>query len=94
MSFAAPTEQEVHSTLRYMLSPRLRAQQLGYDAGYFGQKSGNLGTVTRKELSDAIRAVKSGDATLAQQELVKLTTRNPEAFGFSLNEEVTNMNSG
>ena len=77
-----------------MYDPRLRAQQLGYDAGYFGQKSGNLGTVTRKQISDAIRAVQSGDATLAQQELVKLTARYPEAFGFSLNEDVTNMNSG
>lgn len=94
VSFTAPSEKEAHSLLRHMYDPRLRAQQLGYDAGYFGQKSGNLETITRKQVSDAIRAVQSGDATLAQQELVKLTARNPEAFGFSLNEEIINMNSG
>lgn len=99
VNFTAPSEKEAHSLLRHMYDPRLRAQQLGYDAGYFGQKSGNLGTVTRRQVSDAIRAVQSGDAPLslqklAQQELVKLTARNPEAFGFSLNEEITNMNSG
>ena len=94
VSFTAPSEKEAHSLLRHMYDPRLRAQQLGYDAGYFGQKSGNLGTITRKQVSDAIRAVQSGDASLAQQELVKLTARNPKAFGFSLNEGVIDMNSG
>jgi hypothetical protein len=47
-----------------MYDPRLRAQQLGYNAGYFGQKSGNLGTITDEQVNEAIKAVKSGDASL------------------------------
>lgn len=83
-----PTEAPTpHSTLRYMISPRLRSQQLGYDLGYFGQKSGNLDVISKGELSQAVEAVKSGKATLAQQELVKLSGRNPGAFKFEFAED-------
>jgi hypothetical protein len=47
-----------------MYDPRLRTQQLGYNAGYFGQKSGNLETITVRQVTDAIKAVKSGKASL------------------------------
>ena len=64
VSFTAPTEKDGHSLLRHMYDPRLRTQQLGYNAGYFGQKSGNLETITVRQVTDAIKAVKSGKASL------------------------------
>lgn len=78
-SFSPTEAQTPHSTLRYMLSPKLRRQQLGYDWGYW-QKSGNLGLLTSQELNAANAAVAAKNATLAQQALSRQTIENPQAF--------------
>ena len=78
-SFSPTEAQTPHSTLRYMLSPKLRRQQLGYDWGYW-QKSGNLGLITSQELNAANAAVAAKNATWAQQALSRQTIENPQAF--------------
>lgn len=89
----SPTEKgSPHSVLRYTLSPRLRAQQLGYNIGY-KQSSGNLGQISKKEYKDAMNAVMKGNASGKQIALVRRTSINPKGFSFELGD-ARNINSG
>jgi len=75
-----PTEKgSPHSVLRYTLSPRLRAQQLGYDIGY-KQNDGNLKYLTIGEINAANAAVAAKNASGKQQAISRLTIDNPRAF--------------
>lgn len=82
----------VKSVLGYTLNPFARTKQLGYDIGY-KQSSGNLGQISKKELTDAYNAVKAGKASGKQVAIVRRAATNPLAFGFKLGP-AQNINSG